>query len=147
MFHIVQHKHIVRIFCLARKDIKLKMNLCLRFFFFIFSLNLKLSKYAPELRALGWIQRSLLLHMGPDSPCPEDTAGATVPVPQGSPHPAQSPGPHVSPCSVNPCPSDAAEGPVSSSPLSCLAQANWQFGNEETPRLLLPQNRISPFLT
>lgn len=104
MFHIVQHENIIRIFCLARKDIKLKTNLCLRFFCCCFSLNLKLSKYTAKLCALGLIQRSLLLHMGPDCPCPEDTAGSTVPVPQGSPHPAQSPGPLVSPWSVSPCP-------------------------------------------
>lgn len=42
----------------------LKMNLCLNFYFlFIFSLHMKLLKYAAELYAPGGIHRSLLLHM------------------------------------------------------------------------------------
>lgn len=68
MFHIVQHKNIIRISCLAREDVILKMNLCLTFkliFFSLFALYFQLKSDTPaaELCASGWIQRSLLLHM------------------------------------------------------------------------------------
>lgn len=63
------------------------------YFLFIFSLNLKLPKYAAELCAYR-----------PDGLCHEGTAGPTVPV---------FPGRQVNPCGISPCPSDATLGLVS----------------------------------
>lgn len=55
MFHIVQHKNIIRISCLAREDVILKMNLCLTFkliFFFPFCSLFSVEIWHSSCRAL-----------------------------------------------------------------------------------------------
>lgn len=150
MFPIVQCKNIIRISCLAREAIMLKMNLCLRFFwFFLYSQSksetpqiccwtvcvsldseISAASYGPESVPRGHCWSYHLCPLGLPPFC------------QGSRMPSKAPEPHLRPQShqSHPFPSDATARLVSSFPQLCPAQANRQIGDKETIIVLwMPQ--------